>query len=226
MKRQLQFTSENDSYVIKERGNTIFAINESDLKFEALSFYNGLYADANKSVNIELTNLLGENLSKKDRYIFSWLNSIIESIANEIGDQSENDSENDSDNDPLSEGIIAREIPLFELAACAGEGFSFDQDSIPSEPYPVQNPSPDFAVKISGKSMEPTIKDGSIVLIKKVDEIRSGDIGIFNVNNEVMCKRYCITESGEKTLKPENKRFKTINLDDGTSCILLGKVLI
>ena len=226
MKRQLQFTSENDSYVIKESGNTIFTINKSDLKFDALAFYNGLYGDVNKSVNIELNNLLGENLSMKDRYIFSWLNNIVESIANEVEDQSESDSDSDNnDENALSGDIITREIPLFELAACAGEGFLFDQDSIPSEPYSVTNPDADFAVKVSGKSMEPTIRDGSIVLVRKVDEIYNGDIGIFSVNNEVMCKRYFITEKGKKRLEPECQQFTIIEIDDSTNCTLVGKVL-
>lgn len=50
----------------------------------------------------------------------------------------------------------------------------------------------DYAVKISGKSMEPTIKDGSVVMVKQVDVLSNGDIGIFIINGEVMCKRYII----------------------------------
>lgn len=54
----------------------------------------------------------------------------------------------------------------------------------------------DYAVRISCKSMEPTITDGSIVFVKHVNELNEGDVGIFLVDENVMCKCYCL-DGGE-----------------------------
>ena len=58
-----------------------------------------------------------------------------------------------------------------------------------------------------------TIEDQSIVFVQDVEELFDGDIGIFVVDNDVMCKRY--REDGEnKWLEPDNKssEYKTICL--------------
>ncbi|WP_342741770.1 S24 family peptidase [Propionispira arboris] len=46
----------------------------------------------------------------------------------------------------------------------------------------------DYAVRISGKSMETTIQDESIVLVKCTNELFNGDIGIFMLM-ETLCVR-------------------------------------
>lgn len=75
--------------------------------------------------------------------------------------------------------------------------------------------------------MEPTIPDQSIVFVKKVDELQDGEIGIFVVDGNVMCKRYKI-ENGESWLQPDNDcdQYHSIILNDSIDCILQGKVLL
>ena len=74
--------------------------------------------------------------------------------------------------------------------------------------------------------MEPTIMDGSTILVKQVEDLLDGDIGIFNVNGEIMCKRYIV--NGEKIiLKPDNESGMFSNIDTSQAeCILQGKVLL
>lgn len=74
--------------------------------------------------------------------------------------------------------------------------------------------------------MEPTITDGSIVFVKHVNELNEGDIGIFLVDGNVMCKRYCL-DGGEKWLRPDNEspEFNAIRIKEGMNCLLQGKVL-
>jgi len=64
-----------------------------------------------------------------------------------------------------------------------------------------------FALEVIGKSMEPTIHDGEIVLVRKQPAIELGQIGVFRCNNdEATIKRF--TQEGKKIyLIPDNKQF-------------------
>lgn len=50
MKRIIKLDYEENQYVLKEEDNVIFNINENDLKFDSLKFYNGIYKDKIKSL--------------------------------------------------------------------------------------------------------------------------------------------------------------------------------
>lgn len=219
MKRQLTFDFENGQYVLKEHTAIIFSIDGKALKFVSLDFYNGVYKD--KSAAIELTNRIGNDELKKGSYIFEWLTEIITSIQSDL-----NDSEIDNcmDDQPADESSKA--VYLFELSACAGSGFYSDGPS--SADQEIESPYADanYAVKISGKSMEPTILDQSIVFVQTVAELRDGDIGIFVVDGSVMCKRFR-EEQGKRWLQPDNDaaEFSSVLLQDGINCIVQGKVL-
>lgn len=72
---------------------------------------------------------------------------------------------------------------------------------------------------------EATIKDGSVVMVKQVDVLSNGDIGIFIINGEVMCKRYIIDESGI-ILKPDNQSCNYSNIAvSETDWVVQGKVI-
>lgn len=54
-----------------------------------------------------------------------------------------------------------------------------------------------FALKIKGNSMLPEIKNKDIVIVKKQNDIESGEIGIILVNgNDATCKKIKKTEQG------------------------------
>lgn len=92
MKRIIKLDYKDNQYVLLESDNIIFSINENDLKFDSLKFYNGIYKGENKSVDIELNNEITNDPSKKGNYIFNWLNKIFRDIFNEIGDTNGNDN--------------------------------------------------------------------------------------------------------------------------------------
>lgn len=218
MKRQLTFEYENDYYVIKEDGETIFSINGKELKFISIDFYNGIYKD--KLAAIELSYEIYEDDLKKGKYIFNWLSEIMEAIQDELNDPELSEIEEIKENT----GVC---VPLFELSACAGDGFFSDGPSSENGKIPSPYMDANYAVKISGKSMEPTITDQSIVFVKSVETLNDGDIGIFVVNENVMCKRYKETGS-KKWLQPDNSsnEFSIININEDTNCIIQGKVLL
>lgn len=222
MKRHLSFRYEDGKYVITENNQILFSIDGNSLRFVALDFYNGVYAGENKSLAIELINdIVGDPL-KKGNYIYTWLCDIIESIRKEIsGTEEELVDENETDR-PLS-----KIIQLYEWAACAGDGFFFGQEGVPATDYSTNNMEADYAVRISGKSMEPTIEDESIVLVKCANELFDGDIGIFYVDGNIMCKRYSKSSEGGVFLKPDNtsEQFTSIEITESIECIIQGKVL-
>jgi len=219
MKRQLKFDFEKGQYVLKENNAVIFAIDGKELKFISLDFYNGIYK--NQSTAIELINIIDKDEFKKGSYIFEWLTGIITSIQSSL-----NDLETDDCLDSHFSVKPSRVVSLFEQAACAGSGFYSEGPSNASQEIVSPYPEADYAVTISGKSMEPTILDRSIVFVKAVNELQNGDIGIFVVDGDVMCKRF-IEESGKKLLKPDNEstEFSPIVLQDDTTCLVQGKVL-
>ena len=49
--------------------------------------------------------------------------------------------------------------------------------------------SAEFAVRIQGDSMSPYIQDGSVAYVNR-DPLRFGDVGIFCVDGDILCKQY------------------------------------
>lgn len=238
MRRQLYFdySLSEKSYIIQEDGNNIFCIEGNTLKFDSLQFYNGVYA-GNKSTAINFENKISDDSNdplKKGSYIFAWINEIFKAIEKELPEPKTAEDQYSKREDfelALTDEIMSiseskKTIPLFDWPACAGDGFYFDQANVPFERIEVDEQNADYAVKISGRSMEPTIEDGSIVMVKQVNVLSNGDIGIFRINGEIMCKRYCIDDAGI-ILKPDNRsgEFFDVNVSEA-ECAIQGKVLL
>ena len=215
MKRQLKFRFENGNYVIKEGNSIVFSIDAKTLKFISLDFYNGIYKD--KSAAIELVKDIDSSDSKMGSYIFNWINEIIISIQSELKEPELED---------IEIVVCRKNVPLFELSACAGDGFYSEGPSKADGEVESPFADADYAVKISGKSMQPTIMDKSTVFVEATEVLSDGDIGIFVVDGEVMCKRY--REDGERVwLQPDNSsEFDSIELNDHIDCRTQGKVLL
>ena len=215
MKRQLKFKFENGNYIVTEDNSTLFTIDGKTLKFISLDFYNGIYKG--KTAAIELVNDLDNDTLKKGVYIFNWLKEIINSIQDELN---EPELEN-------AEIIVCKKyVPLFELSACAGDGFYSDGPSKSECQVECPFENADFAVNILGKSMQPTIMDKSKVFVEATEVLVDGDVGIFVVDGDVMCKRY--REDGDRVwLQPDNSsEYDSIELTDHIECRTQGKVLL
>ena len=215
MKRQLKFKFENGKYIVTEDNSTLFTIDGKTLKFISLDFYNGIYKG--KTAAIELVNDIDNDALKKGGYIFNWLNEIINSIQVEL---------NDPELDDIQVVVLRKFVPLFELSACAGDGFYSEGPSKADGEVESPFADADYAVKISGKSMQPTIMDKSTVFVEATKVLSDGDIGIFVVDGEVMCKRY--REDGARVwLQPDNSdEFNSVELNEHMDCRVQGKVLI
>ena len=66
--------------------------------------------------------------------------------------------------------------------------------------------------------MEPAFHDGDMLLIEMADEIESGEIGIFMVDNESFVKKL-----GDRELISLNPEYDNIPLTEDSKC--MGKVI-
>lgn len=218
MKRSIEFSYSDGAYRLQESGDTIFSIDVASLKFDSLSFYQGLYEG--KSSAIELVYSITDDPPKIGHYVFNWLTEIVERIHSEL---KEAELETSPPNDPTVQN--ERIIPLYDFAVCAGNG-DFIDENIEHTDYETSNTEADYALRISGRSMEPTLQDQSIVLVKKTTELTNRDIAIVSVDGQLMCKRYEKRGRGE-FLVPDNKEgeYREYSKKSCTSFLVFGKVI-
>lgn len=88
----------------------------------------------------------------------------------------------------------------------------------------------DFCIDISGDSMEPYIRDGQRVYVRRDSPLKEFEVGVFFVDGDVFCKQWCVDYSGTLHLLSANPGRQdaniTISRDSGRSCICFGKVLM
>lgn len=120
-------------------------------------------------------------------------------------------------------------IPLYLSPAAAGYtspvmGEDYEDYEVPA------SSEADYAVRIDGDSMEPYIKDKSVVLVKKTVDLKIGDVGIFSVDNDMYCKQYCQDHLGNVYLFSLNRKRKDADItvwhNSGQTLWCFGKVLM
>ena len=111
----------------------------------------------------------------------------------------------------IDASLASKIIPLFGTAAAAGPG-EFDT-GLPWEEYSVPADSgADFAVRISGDSMEPVLQDGQIALCaEKVPQI--GDVTVMMVNGALLVKQFISDSYGNIYLRSLNRARRDLDLD-------------
>ena len=123
-----------------------------------------------------------------------------------------------------------RQIPLYRCPAAAGLaapvfGEDFDYIEVTGD----VPRGAEFAVRIQGDSMEPYIRDGSIVYVNR-DPLASGDVGIFCVDGEMLCKQYVRDRLGMVYLFSLNRKRADADVilprDSGRSMVCFGRVLL
>jgi len=118
----------------------------------------------------------------------------------------------------------AREINtfrLYDIPVSAGTGMYLDSDNyeeITADELIPKNI--DYAVRVSGDSMEPKFSDGQIIFIRKQETLNDGEIGIFSLNGEAYVKQLF---SG--TLVSINPKYKPIQLFESDNFRVFGKVI-
>ncbi len=113
-------------------------------------------------------------------------------------------------------------IDWYDIPVSAGTGTFLD--NAPTESILVYESSiaeaADFALSVTGDSMEPRFRDGDKVFVKKQNSVNEGDIGIFVINGDAYIKQL-----GRKCLISLNPAYKPIQLHADDSVYCFGKVL-
>ncbi|WP_413770080.1 S24 family peptidase, partial [Vibrio vulnificus] len=81
-------------------------------------------------------------------------------------------------------------------------------------------------LRAKGQSMEPTIKDGSLVLIRQQPDVEDGEIAavLFTDDNEATLKR--IKRAGPTViLMPDNREYEPIIASNSNPVRILGKAV-
>lgn len=123
-----------------------------------------------------------------------------------------------------------RVIPLYRSPAAAGYAAPvFGEDY---EPLTVTGDVPagaELAVRIQGDSMEPMISDGSVVYVNH-DPLQNGDVGIFCVDGDMLCKQYYKDPMGMVYLFSLNRRRADADVvfhqGSGRSLTCFGRVIM
>ena len=123
-----------------------------------------------------------------------------------------------------------RVIPLYRSPAAAGYaapvfGEDFDyltvDDTVPQ--------AAEFAVRIQGDSMAPWIRDGSLAYVNR-DPLKDGDVGIFCVDGDILCKQYHKDPAGVVYLLSLNRARAdadvVLTAGSGRSLACFGRVIV
>ena len=115
-------------------------------------------------------------------------------------------------------------IPLFSRIS-AGIGMITDEEPIDYISLPgIKNSENIFAINVKGDSMEPTIKNQSIILCRQGNELRDGEVGAFLVNGESFVKRIKVTKNFFALLS-DNPNYQPIYVYPQDEFKVIGKVL-
>ncbi len=123
-----------------------------------------------------------------------------------------------------------RRIPLYRTPAAAGYaspalGEDFDYitcgDDVPC--------GAEFAVRIQGDSMEPHIADSSVIYVNR-EALQNGDIGIFCVDGDMLCKQYYRDPLGMTYLFSLNRKRADADVvfgaGSGRTLVCFGRVML
>lgn len=135
---------------------------------------------------------------------------------------------------PITDEKNTFSVPILDVQAAAGSGVVNNTEMIIGtfeigEEFKSCWGRDTGIIKISGDSMEPTLKKGSWVLVHRLDQLRHEGIFIFLHDNELRCKRIQKDSLGGIFLLSDNPKYKEEYFSKETSqlgeLILLGEVV-
>lgn len=115
-----------------------------------------------------------------------------------------------------------KKIPLYELPVSAGVGVYLDEARAEKISVPVgeRTADADYALRISGNSMEPKYHDGDLLLVEECESVEVGELGIFLLDGCGFFKVY-----GGDRLLSLNPDYAPILLKDYDNVQCHGRVV-
>jgi phage repressor protein C with HTH and peptisase S24 domain/DNA-binding XRE family transcriptional regulator len=122
-----------------------------------------------------------------------------------------------------------RFIPFYYSAPAAGGGTPSEGDDYTMVRVDKHVPEgAEYALRVNGRSMEPCVSDNEMVYVETITDLRQGDIGIFAVDGEMLCKQYYKLDDTVHliSLNPELRRTNIVaTAESGIDIRALGRVL-
>ncbi|UUV16974.1 XRE family transcriptional regulator [Fusobacteria bacterium ZRK30] len=198
---------------------------KKDLKVNQLS----VKADINKSLisRIEKGQLLKINpflikkLASALKIDFKELYKIVGYLEEDDFGTSETTLKESSNLDIIEGEYI--KVPIYNSVS-AGIGAIPDPEPSDYLSLPLMMGKGSVGITVNGDSMETTINNGSVVLIKKDAEVGHNDIGVFLHNDEALVKRYKCIE-GKCYLTSDNKEYPDREIREEDDFKVCGKVV-
>lgn len=122
----------------------------------------------------------------------------------------------------VSAQAVMTELPLYVLPTSAGPGQFLDSDDYEITAFPNVPAGTNFAVTVSGDSMEPHFHDRDTVFVKQQPELEDGQIGIFIFNGEGYIKQ--LDRDGH-ALVSLNKQYRPMVITGADELRIVGRVL-
>lgn len=121
-----------------------------------------------------------------------------------------------------SNGIGRRTLLLYDLPVSAGPGVYLDDGTAEEIHIPDNDKTrmADFALRISGNSMEPKYRDGDVLLVEDTDAVEVGELGIFILDGNGYFKKY-----GGDCLISLNPEYGDILLKEYAEAVCCGRVV-
>ena len=115
-----------------------------------------------------------------------------------------------------------RSLLLYDLPVSAGPGVYLDDATAESISVPDNEKTQiaDYALRISGNSMEPKYHDGDILLVENCESVEIGELGIFILDGNGYFKKY-----GGDTLISLNPEYGEIFLKEYAEAVCCGRVV-
>lgn len=119
-------------------------------------------------------------------------------------------------------GFGKRSVALYDMPVSAGVGIFVDTPATDEIMIPDNEKTreADFALRISGNSMEPKYRDGDVLLVSNTDYVEVGELGIFILDGNGYFKVY-----GGDRLISMNSIYGDILLKDFESVSCVGRVI-
>ena len=119
-------------------------------------------------------------------------------------------------------GFGKRAVILYELPVSAGTGVFLDGVGTSEIMIPdnAKTGNADYALRISGNSMEPKYHNGDVLLVEETDQVEVGEAGIFILDGAGYFKIY-----GGDRLISLNPSYKDIPLRDFSEVLCCGRVI-
>ncbi|MBO5682966.1 MAG: LexA family transcriptional regulator [Clostridia bacterium] len=113
-------------------------------------------------------------------------------------------------------------IPVYQMPVSAGPGVYLDDSASEEISIPDNDKTAtcDFALRVSGNSMEPLYKNGDLILIEDCDSVEVGELGIFVLDGDGYFKKF-----GGDRLISLNPEYADILIKSFSEAVCCGKVI-